>query len=124
MKFTLRCSTDDGLFFVEAPCPECAPCIPGLMHKLKGDLLAKTRSSGLKSSISISVDALVHDASSPELLEHLCLQTLGKDEMSMHGARWRQRIKDDPQKLHSVLSELRLLQKEGRHVRNPGSYAE
>ena len=57
-------------------------------------------------------------------LEQECFRLLGKDEMVTCGARWRRRIKDNPEKMERVLADLKVQQREGKHVRNPGAYSE
>lgn len=61
------------------------------------------------------------------LSEHLtdeCFRILGRDEMVMCGSRWRHRIANEPLKVQRVLADMQVQQREGKHIRYPGGYAE
>ena len=121
---TVRVSSDDSLFFFEERVGEGSD-LAVVLRRLHAKLdMLKDSKPLAKAKIGVSVDALIHNVDHVGDVLKLCLMTLGKDEMARYGSRWRRRSADDPDKLRRVILEMRLLQKEGKAVRNPGSYAE
>lgn len=127
-RLTLRLSTPEGLFFVESPisnASEFERVLDSLRERLRATMaLEAVGKPKPRGHVGVNTDGLLHDVSNPADLERLCLSVLGREEMVRYGARWRQRMCKSPTKLRRVISEMSQMQREGRAVRNPGSYAE
>lgn len=102
------------------PQPQPQPHVQTQPHKANERLASQK----IRQQTGIELDALIHDTQSPDRLIALCVKLLGKDEMAHCGSRWRQRASEHPDKLRRVLDDIRVNQREGKHVKNPGAYAE
>ncbi len=47
----------------------------------------------------------------------------GKQFFAKHGGSWRNRFRENKSRLFAVIREVRANQREGKHIRSPGAYA-
>ena len=123
----IRLTSDDGSFFVEETVSRNSDLekVIGRLKKRLAFVVANAPDmTYTRHRVGVQLDNLIHNIRTADDLDAMCWRVLGKQEMARCGSRWRKRAHDEPDKLKRVLSDMSLLQREGRCVKNPGSYAE